>query len=161
MNVQTFNNMSSWISAEPSLKNKVLLQAYYYRSESFGIKNFFLNTYFPDDFFVSLVYFFILFSFFISAISFRNFGFICFEFFIILFIFSFQSHALALAMFYCFSHVQLFSMSYITLDHYLSHHFLKIFVTSFNRSKPIFIILIMKIFFHYILQDFNRFRKQY
>ena len=33
MNVQTFNNMSSWISAEPSLKNKVLLQAYYYRLE--------------------------------------------------------------------------------------------------------------------------------
>ena len=114
MNVQTFNNMSSWISAEPSLKNKVLLQAYYYRSESFGIRKFFLKTHFPDDFFRSLVYFFILFSFFISAISFRNFGFICFEFFIILFIFSFQSHALALAMFYCFSHVQLFSISYIS-----------------------------------------------
>ena len=52
-------------------------------------------------------------------------------------------------------------LCHISLDHYLSHHFLKIFVTSFNRSKSIFILLIMKIFFHYILQDFNRFREQY
>ena len=114
MNVQTFNNMSSWISAEPSLKNKVLLQAYYYRSESFDIRKVFLDTYFPDDFFLSLVSFFILFSFFISAISLRNYGFVCFSFFIMLFIFSFQSHALALALFYSPSHIQLFSILYIS-----------------------------------------------
>ena len=154
MNVQTFNNMSSWISAEPSLKNKVLLQAYYYRSESFDIRKFFLDNYFPDDFFRSLVYFF-FFLIFYFCYFFQKFW------FYMLFIFSFQSHALALAMFYSLSHVQLFSISYITLDHYLSHLFLKIFVTSFNRSESILILLIMKIFFHYILQDFNRFREQY
>ena len=113
MNVQTFNNMSSWISAEPSLKNKVLLQAYYYRSESLGIKKFFLNTHLPGDFFLSLVSFFILFSFFISAISLRNYGFVCFSFFIMLSISSFQSHALALALFYSLSNIQSFSISYI------------------------------------------------
>ena len=154
MNVQTFNNMSSWISAEPSLKNKVLLQAYYYRSESFGIKKFFLNTYFPDDFFHSLAYFFILFSFFISAISLRNYGFICFSFF---------HFSLTPSLLLCFTAFLTFNyfLCHIFLDHYLSHLFLKLFVTSFNRSKPIFILLIMKIFFHYILQDFNRFREQY
>ena len=31
MNVQTFNNLSNQISLDLSLKNKVLLQAYYYR----------------------------------------------------------------------------------------------------------------------------------
>lgn len=31
MNVQTFNSMSTKISEEPSLKKKIILQAYYYR----------------------------------------------------------------------------------------------------------------------------------
>ena len=134
MNVQTFNNMSSWISAEPSLKNKVLLQAYYYRSESFGIKKFFSNTHFPDDFFHSLVYFFILFSFFISAIYFRNFGFICFEFFIML---SFFHFSLTPSLLLCFTAFLTFNhfLFHIFIDHYLSHHFLKIFVTSFKPQQ--------------------------
>ena len=58
MNVQTFNNMSSWISAEPSLKNKVLLQAYYYRLEPRKEKinhPFFFFCHTPDSFLYSLV----------------------------------------------------------------------------------------------------------
>ena len=76
MNVQTFNNMSSWISAEPSLKNKVLLQAYYYRSESFDIKKFFLNSHFLSIFLPSL-HFTVLFFNIIFVTIFRCYNALC------------------------------------------------------------------------------------